>query len=62
MKEARPGGRSGNGPGESEITKQSISTPPDSLQIAPRDWPSAIELPVENLRRRPALHPSLLEH
>ena len=53
MKKARPGGRSGNGPGKSISAKQSNSTPARFPANALSDWPSIVELPVENFVRRP---------
>ncbi len=59
----KPAPRNQPGAGEAKgISKHSNTTPPSLPQIAPQDRFSIFELPVENPRRRPALHSSLLEH
>ena len=53
MRKARPGGASGSGPGEIISAKRSNNTPARFPANAPCDWPSILELPVENFVRRP---------
>ncbi len=63
MKIARPGGASGNGPGESKFVQRQHSTPPDSLANAPYDRPSIIERPVVPRRRhRERYHVRHVQH